>query len=610
MQRPCSHSFSWPIRALDGRYYRTCRLCGGQHEFDWKQMRGIDQERAADARPLTLLPARESAVRVFAGNLLFCLQSHPRTVAGYLPGSLWRNVFVPSGAPWHWFGRSLICHAVAIAILVTVFRPSRVTARRPGIFSNSQITYYLKPSTFPAREARPSISLRRPVARTGFKSQAAIRVAPSRKLATIFAPHIKLPRAAGARIAALGNGIVAPAPPSSALSQFHLKAVPPAQVSAVGPAPELHQNLRGSLSLSQGPVIGPPSNLAGLPSQRKVFAQGSTVVAPAPSIQGLRPSANSVTIGNSTVVAPAPQLAAAAAGNPYGKPGAPVLAGSGDVVAPAPQIAGTISARKAGLPQPEIVPPAPGTRDFHPGLGSSAVGNFGVGYVPAVPPAPQISAAAGSPGSSPGIRAGFPGIGSPTASAVAPPPSLQGSGITAGTGTNSGSPGPGLQAAAAPPIQPNVNNSSELKPPGELPAPESVDNSPAGSVQEFSLHLVGVASALPTSSYFSNYEVFIAERRLTKLKSQLIKLVYMFLPYQRRLSEYGTASLGTLKLRVRRDPTCDESLLDITWPDSASRPQSPGPDSAAKAGSSNARLPCYRTSADDYRRAIAKVREQ
>jgi hypothetical protein len=672
MQRQCSHSFSWPIRALDGRYYRTCRWCGCKHEFDWEKMCGIEQgpsftdpfliRKTDDGPSLSLLPARESAVRVFVENLLFCFRSQPRTVVGYRPGMLWRNVFVPSGAPWRWFGRSLLCHAVAIAVVATALRPSKVTARRPGISADSQITYYLRPPTFPAREARPSTTFRRrSSARSGVQAQAALRVAPGRKTAsaTLTAPQIRFPKAASGGMAALGNGLVAPAPPSSALSQFQLKSVPGGQVAAVGPAPELHENLRGSLTLSQGPIVGPPSNLAGIPSQRRVLGPGSTLVAPPPSVQGIQRSAGGVTIGNSAVVAPAPQIAGVAgnpfgkrgapglggsgdvvapapqvagigrasygksgaaalagsgdvvapapqiagvAGNPFGKRGSPGLGGSGDVVAPAPQVAGTFSGRGSGLPQSEIVGPAPGT-DFHPGLENGKAGSFGVGYVPAVGPAPQVSGLGGGAGG----RTGAPNIGSAGASVVAPPPALQGSEITGGSGAGSASAGGGLAvAASAPPVQqPAASNSSEVKAAGELPAPESVDNSPPGSVQEFSLHLVGVASALPASSYFSNYEVFIAERRLTRLKSQLIKLVYMFLPYQRRLSEFGTANLRTLKLRVKRDPSCDESLLDITWPDAASRQQATDANPEAN---TKAKLPCYRTSADEYRRALAKFR--
>src|SRR5437879_3323199 len=88
------------------------------------------------------------------------------------------------------------------------------------------------------------------------------------------------------------------------------------------------------------------------------------------------------------------------------------------------------------------------------------------------------------------------------------------------------------------------------------------------------IRLIGLALALPSSSYFSNYEVFIAERRISKVASQLIKLVYVSLPYQRRLSEYGLSNSRVYKLRVSRDRTCDESLLQMTWPETDPHPGS------------------------------------
>ena len=48
------------------------------------------------------------------------------------------------------------------------------------------------------------------------------------------------------------------------------------------------------------------------------------------------------------------------------------------------------------------------------------------------------------------------------------------------------------------------------------------------------LRLIGLAMALPNSTYFSNYEVYIAERRLRKNLTELVKLVYVYLPYQRQ----------------------------------------------------------------------------
>jgi hypothetical protein len=115
--------------------------------------------------------------------------------------------------------------------------------------------------------------------------------------------------------------------------------------------------------------------------------------------------------------------------------------------------------------------------------------------------------------------------------------------------------------------------------------------------------------ALPSSSYFSNYEVFIAERRVAKDETQLIKLVYVSLPYQRRLSEYGLNN-RVFKLRVIRDPSCDESLMQMTWPDADQAKSGPAPASNSpelKSGHSD-KLPCYRTTADDYRKALSRSR--
>jgi hypothetical protein len=138
--------------------------------------------------------------------------------------------------------------------------------------------------------------------------------------------------------------------------------------------------------------------------------------------------------------------------------------------------------------------------------------------------------------------------------------------------------------------------------------------------QDVPLRLIGLALALPRSSYFSNYEVFIAEIRQGKEAIQLVKLVYIYLPYQRRLSEYVQSNARVYKLRVRRDPTCDESLLQMSQPE----PDPPGADSSssdppAVSPPAPAAVPpelssldqtrvlaCYRTTADDYRNALQR----
>jgi hypothetical protein len=141
-------------------------------------------------------------------------------------------------------------------------------------------------------------------------------------------------------------------------------------------------------------------------------------------------------------------------------------------------------------------------------------------------------------------------------------------------------------------------------------APPVSENRLATVTEELSVRLIGLALALPNSSYFANYEVFIAERRVKNAQSQFIKLVYESLPYQRRLSEYALNSAKVFKLRVRRDLSCDESLLQMTWPEKDPHPgsqyssDSPG----LTANDRNDMLPCYRTTADDYRKALSRGR--
>src|SRR5450759_621696 len=129
--------------------------------------------------------------------------------------------------------------------------------------------------------------------------------------------------------------------------------------------------------------------------------------------------------------------------------------------------------------------------------------------------------------------------------------------------------------------------------------------------QDVQLRVIGLTWAPPRSSYFSNFEVFIAEKWLNKEESQFIKLVYVFLPYQRRLSEYGFDDLKVRRLRVTRDSTCDESLMQMMWPEGENGPTGSHHSGDALASTSTDRndvLPCYRTTADDYQRAVSRSR--
>ena len=154
------------------------------------------------------------------------------------------------------------------------------------------------------------------------------------------------------------------------------------------------------------------------------------------------------------------------------------------------------------------------------------------------------------------------------------------------------------EPAMPPPPSPVTENPRQtgLQPPANL------------LLEEMPLRLIGLAMALPNSSYFSNYEVYIAERRLRKNLTELVKLVYVYLPYQRRLSEYGVDNSKVYKLLVSRDRSCDESLMQMTWPEADPHPDmhnaadAPGLSADDKKGM----LPCYRTTADDYRKAMSR----
>ena len=202
--------------------------------------------------------------------------------------------------------------------------------------------------------------------------------------------------------------------------------------------------------------------------------------------------------------------------------------------------------------------------------------------------------------------------GSIGGSQVVPPAPSMGNG---GNGKTSGiagmSSGPtGTDGVLPPPSAPAANASQSVN--------TVANNEPSGSnessadqlkptFQDVPLRLISAAWTPPRSSYFSNYEVFIAEKVGNKGEAELIKLVYVFLPYQRRLAEYGFDFSKARKLRVIRDPSCDESLMQMEWPEgeNAGQPSGASTNSNAERGSL---LPCYRTTADDYRRAFSRSR--
>ena len=199
------------------------------------------------------------------------------------------------------------------------------------------------------------------------------------------------------------------------------------------------------------------------------------------------------------------------------------------------------------------------------------------------------------------------------AQVVPPPPSIPGAENSTGNGRLSSLSSGGPQGEG-PSTREGGNSASGAS--GATDAHETVPPPPVKEdrlgtgTEELSVRLIGPALSLPSSSYFANYEVFIAERRLKKNQLQFIKLVYESLPYQRRLSEYALNSTKVFRLRAKRDQSCDESLLQMTWPEGDPHPgsqysaDSPG----LSASDRNNMLPCYRTTADDYRKAISRGR--
>jgi len=141
----------------------------------------------------------------------------------------------------------------------------------------------------------------------------------------------------------------------------------------------------------------------------------------------------------------------------------------------------------------------------------------------------------------------------------------------------------------------------------------AVNNENKSTVEELPLGLLGVVFAPPGTSFFSNFEVFVAKRRVGKDELQLIKLVYEFLPYQRRLSEYdlSNSSPRVIKLRVTPDPSCNESLGKMIQSDTD--PIRPATEysklpAALRSFDLNAVLPCYRTTASDFQKAMSGAR--
>ena len=442
------------------------------------------------------------------------------------------------------------------------------------------------------------------------------------------------------------------------------------QGSIVAPPPDVAavSGRRGIAGLGTGAtagagVIAPPPNVpTGMRRGGDVNIGHSAVVGPAPRLPMHEQSAGSgltyTMLGNNTgggsqVVPPPPSVDGTGIPDGHGRANSLASAGA-QVVPPAPSVEGGISGGRGsslagtGL---KVVPPAPTVESAGissgRGLGSSLSGSGSK----VVPPAPSVDGTGFGRGSGNSLSNGGLRV-------VRPAPSVESAGIPNGRGRGSSLSSGGSQVVPPPPIVDGVGNgtgggraglmasagSQAALPPQLLPGEEagygyagSADHPAAPSpdpragmspsavtdqavAQEMPLRLIGLALALPRSSYFSNYEVFLAEIRQGKEATQLVKLVYTFLPYQRRLSEYVQSNARVYKLRVRRDATCDESILQMSQPEPdppGDEPSSSDPPTVPPAAPAalppelsfidrNSVLPCYRTTADDYRNALER----
>ena len=233
----------------------------------------------------------------------------------------------------------------------------------------------------------------------------------------------------------------------------------------------------------------------------------------------------------------------------------------------------------------QVVPPAPPLQN----AGSYASGASGSLAIPVAPPPPSINTL----GHSDSQRvSSLPAAGMQ----IAPLPAVVARSSSGGPTTLAGGPPGGLLPGEIIP-----NHEEALADTREPP-----------DTKELNVNFMVPALVLPMSSYFTNYEVFIAEQRLTRHQSRLIKLVYEFLSYQPRLSDYVSNYPGIENLHATRDRNCDQTLMQVAS-SSATVPRALSGRlqlSAKSIEQQQSTLECYRTTADDFRRARARQHRQ
>ncbi len=621
-------------------------------------------QRSGPAPRLRLLTELEPGYRVFFDNLADLLLSRrvPQIPVTSRPAPFWEDVFVPSGARWSSFLASMLGHLLLIILFVwgqsRVWVPVKRFASQDAF--RRAVTYYPPGQSFPAVEGRAS-SVR---ARSGVKQalvrqparqpaqqpsrQPAIPVTPQQRPSIVTPPDI---RQATARLPNFPDShAVTPMVPFSATAGPRRNALGgPSEV--VAPPPEVDQDVDQAtahrLALPQASAVAPAPELLGSSGGRAMKAPdtgGLRVVPPPPSIQnagnaaragrlsaGLNSGLSSLSGAGSNVVPPPPSLQGA--GDFAGDARLGSMAGAGSQVVPPPPAVSGSSARAGRLSSlrgagPNVIPPPPAVQRAGNAAGGTRLSSMAGADSQVVPPPPSVQGSGGSAGDK---RLGsLSGAG---VEVVPPPPSVESVGnsgaggrLSSLSGNRSGNgSGDGSQIVPSPPpLVEGAGNSSASGPAKALdpmePLPvEAASSTPAVSnenkstFEELPLGLLGVVFVAPGTSFFSNFEVFVAKRRVGKDELQLIKLVYEFLPYQRRLSEYdlSNSSPRVIRLRVTPDPSCNESLGKMMQPHTDPiRPPTEYPKlpPALHSFDLNAVLPCYRTTAADFQKAMSQTR--
>src|SRR5713101_2676760 len=523
-------------------------------------------QRSEPAPRLRLLTELEPGHRVFFGNLADLLLSRrvPPIPVTSRPAPFWGDVFVPAGARWSSFLWSMLCHLLLIILFVwgqsRVWVPVKRFAQQDAF--HRSVTYYPPGQSFPAVEGRASsVRARSRVKQTLVRQpaqqpsrQPAIPVTPQQRPSIVTPPDIKQ---ATARLPNLpGSHVVTPMVPFSATAGPRRNALG-GPSGVVAPPPEVHQDVDQTtarrLALPQASAVAPAPELGGPSAGRAMKVPdtgGLRVVPPPPSVQNagnaarggrLSSGLSSFSSAGSNVVPPPPSVQGAgnAAGDARPRLGSMADAGS-QVVPPPPTVQGSGGSARAGrlssLPGagPNVIPPPPAVQRAGNALGGTRLSAMAGADSRVVPPPPSVQ----SSGSSAGDKR-FGSLSGSGSEVVPPPPSVEGvgnsgaggrlgslSGNRSGNRFGNGS-GDGAQVVPSPPSVEGAGNSSASGPakildPMDPLAVEAASSTPAvnnenkSTVEELHLGLLGVVFAPPGTSFFSNFEVFVAKRRVGK----------------------------------------------------------------------------------------------